>query len=75
MKMKENKVKYLCTDLQYNPNIGSTMCYSGRAIFFLDKNGIVKIGDVVEIHKDETGFDKKVFVNGKLKYDESIQNN
>lgn len=41
-------------------------------IFYIDRNGWVKVGDTVKCERDHQGFYRKVWVNDVLKTDDNF---
>lgn len=41
-------------------------------IFYIDRNGWVKVGDEVKCERDDKGFYRRIWVNGVLKTDDSF---
>ena len=59
---------YKCINISGNSNMGGNECWAeGNIIFFVDKQGWIKRGDIVEIESGIGGFTKRIWVNGTLK--------
>jgi hypothetical protein len=59
--------KSICIKQQHNPYMG-VECYSSpNKVFYVDINGWVKVGDIVECERLENGHYGLIWVNGILK--------
>lgn len=48
-------------------------CWSKpNTIFFIDRNGWIKVGDEVKYERDNKGFYRRIWVNGVLKTDDNF---
>lgn len=65
-KIKMAIEKYICIKQTYSRN--GVQCWSKpNAIFYIDTNGWVSLGDEVKCERDQKGFYRRIWVNGVLK--------
>lgn len=64
--------KWICVRQTYNSRMGNECWKDETTVSYFDKNGWVKVGDIVECERDEKGFYIKIWVNGILKEDKTV---
>lgn len=69
MKIEVNK----CIKQTHNANMGTECWSDDTTVFYIDRNNWVKVGDEVKCERDEKGFYRKVWVNGKRKTNDSFR--
>lgn len=58
---------YTCIKQTYNSYMGMECWSKPNEVFYIDKNGWVKVGDEVKCERDDKGFYRRIWVNGVLK--------
>ena len=64
---------YKCIKRTFNKHMGMECWSDDITVFYWDKKEWIKVGDEVKCERDDSGFYRKIWVNGILKTEDDFK--